>query len=133
MNRVENEGAAALYAFARQLEAEAAAYRRVLQRGAERSTTVEALLQAASMARQTAYQVERKGLDAAMRQVPRLPEGEVLDRAVEAARVEWFRSVHGRDPASREFNHLQGCAMRNAVVAAWPHLRAAAPKPETEA
>jgi hypothetical protein len=133
MNRAENEGAAALYAFARQLETEAAAYRRVLQRGAERSTTVEALLQAASMARQMAYQTERKGLAAAMRNVPQLPEGDALARAVEAARIEWFRSIHGREPQPSEFQHHQALAMRNAVLAAWPHLRTAAPKPEANA
>jgi len=94
----QSEGAAALYAFAQLLEAEGAVYQRVLQRGPERSTTAEAMRQAASMARQTAYQVERKGLEHAMRKVPQLPDGDALARAVEAARISWFRSVIGRDP-----------------------------------
>ncbi|AMV00067.1 hypothetical protein [Xanthomonas citri] len=126
-------GASALYAFAQLLEAEGAVYQRVLQRGPERSTTAEAMRQAASMARQTAYQVERKGLEYAMRNVPQLPEGDALARAVEAARISWFRSVIGRDPQPHEFQHHQGMAMRNAILAAWPHLRAAALQLEDQA
>lgn len=133
MNGPSNEGAQALYSFARLLEAEAAAYERVLQRGAERSTTAEALRHAASFARQTAYQAERKGLAASLRLAPQLPEGDDLIRAVEAARIEWFRSVHGRDPKPAEFHHNQALAMRNAILAAWPHLRSVARQSESKA
>lgn len=125
IDRDATVAASALYAFAQQLEAEGAVYQRVLRRGPERSTTAEAMRQAASMARQIAYQVERKGLEYAMRSVPQLQEGDGLARAVEAARVSWFRSITGRDPQPHEFQHQQALAMRKAVMAAWPHLRGA--------
>ncbi|WOS40694.1 hypothetical protein [Xanthomonas rydalmerensis] len=128
---IQREQAAALYAFAQQLEGEAAAYRRVL-RGLDhtRSTTVETMLQTASMARQAAYAVERRGLAAAMRGLPTLPQGPHLERAIESARMEWFRTLYGRYPVPGEFDHRQGEVVRNAIAAAWPHLRAAAQEGE---
>lgn len=116
--------AEAIYRLADQFELEAASYRRLLGKSATRCATADAIAHCASIARQFAYQVERRGMAHAARRLPPVPVID-LDGAVRAAMIAIFRCWNGREPTQRDLLGMafDERAVRTGLVAAWPHVR----------
>ena len=122
MTRGEPSGTEALRALAARLDAEADRYQQLVAGQSGRCVFADSMRQSAALARQFASHIVRRGGLPAGSGVTAPDEG-ALDLAVTAARIARFRTFHGRDPKPFEYDHSEDKAMRNALIAALPHLR----------